>query len=330
MHFTFWLEISIAIVLAFGGVVAIMLDALLTAMVLWICLACTVALTCWSYGKHTGWNGIRTTWGSLMVWIALILIGIPIYKFLASTMVIELSPRIITLTTTHKIAGEVLRHTEYGFGVIARVRKTGQITERLSVLEIAGDIDASGNDYLAAFGEEQTFEEIDREYGKRKPYYRISFVSFPINANKIEPGEEFIRFMVLDPANIGSTQSMIRGTDPKEYFGFRGEIPSAPRITTTVPNIYSFVSFAGYERRGAGNGQLLGPRLRDEIKTGLLKFILKFDSGLHSIDPQAIHDASLISLDDWNRQTPQDVFFRNNIWHRAMPAEKDPIIESLK
>jgi hypothetical protein len=330
MRFDVVLQITIGVLLAIGGLGAVMFDALRLAIFLWLVLAFLIPLTIQSYGKQTGWNRISTRRWSLIMLAVCLVTTIPLYRFLKGNLVVELSPCVVTVITTHKTEGEILRHTDYGLGVIARIHNTGRITERISALEIAGEIDADGADYSATFGEGLTLEEIDREYGRRKPYYGVSFVSFPINLNKVESGEEFIRFLILDPSNIGLTQATLRGMESKAYFGFHGENPSVPLITTTVPNIYSLVSFAGYERRGAGNGWLLGPRLREEVKSGRLKFILKFDSGDQIIDPQNIQAPALISLNDWNRATPQDVFFRNNIWDKVFPVEKDAILERLK
>jgi hypothetical protein len=241
---------------------------------------------------------------------------------------IDLALRVVHYVDRYKEGAINIRHNEYGFAAIVRVRNKGEKTEQLKALEIKGDIDADGSDYSAAFGEGKTFEEIDIDYGKRKPYYRVSFVSYPITVNKIDPGsEEFIRFMVLDPINL-STQAIVRGDDAKKYIGFRGDNPAVPSLLTTVPNIRSFVNFTRSEHKVPGNAQLFGPRLRDEIKSGRLQFSLRFESGYQLIDSQKIENPALISLDNWSKQTPQDIFFKNNIWDRAMPVTKDPLVES--
>jgi hypothetical protein len=103
-----------------------------------------------------------------------------------------------------------------------------------------------------------------------------------------------------------------------------------PTLLTTVPNIRSFVTFTRSEHRVPGNAQLLGPRLRAEINSGQLRFILRFESGSQIIHSQNIENPSLISLEDWNKQTPQDIFFKDNIWDRGLPVTKDPLVESLR
>lgn len=329
MRFDVLLQIVIGVLLAIAGVVAVMLDALLLAACLWIVLAGTFALTVRSYGKQHGWNRRTIRIGGYGSLLFILLLMVPLYGYVMGEITIELSPRVIMFTKGYKVDGHVIEQREYGFGVIARIQKTGRIAQRISGLEIVGEIDADGSDYMAAFGEGLTFEQLDHDYGENKPYYRASFVSFPINLNKVETGQEFVRFMILDPTNLG-TQSTTRGAEAQHYFGFHGESPHEPTLAMTVPNIHSFVKFTAFQRIDqAGNGVLQRPRLREEIKSGRLQFILKLDTGLKVINPQNIHEPVMMSLDNWNKQTPQDVFFRNNPWDRAFPAERDPIPKAL-
>ena len=134
--------------------------------------------------------------------------------------------------------------------------------------------------------------------------------------------------MPLDPTGL-TTRAIVRGDDPPKYIGFKGADPAPPVFLTTVPNIFSFVVFSRNENRPPGNAILLGPRLREEIKSGMLKFILKFESGSYIIAPQGIPNPALMSLESWDKQVPQDIYFKNNFWDRAMPMEKDPLIETL-
>jgi hypothetical protein len=247
-----------------------------------------------------------------------------------SDLSIQLAPRVVQYVYRYKDEGVTIRQNEYGFGVIVRARNNGKTIEHLKALEVGGDIDTDPSDLQVLGGEERTFEEIFTEYERRKPYYRVSFVLFPININKVEPGsEEFIRFMLLDPTNL-STQAIVRGDDAHKYVGFRGENPAVPILLTTVPNIRSFVTFTQSEHKVPGNAQLLGPRLRHEVKSGQVKFSLKFESGSHIIGPQGIQNPTLMLLEDWNKQTPQDIYFKNNIWDRAYPVTKDPLMETLR
>jgi hypothetical protein len=146
---------------------------------------------------------------------------------------IEFASHVVQYVDRYKSEGAIVRHNEYGFAAIVRVRNHGKTTEQLKALEITGDLDADGNE--ATFAEGRSLEEIGIEYERRKPYYRVSFVSFPINATKIAPGgEEFIRFMILDPT-YQTTLSTVRGDDAEKYIGFRGENPAVPSLLTTVP-----------------------------------------------------------------------------------------------
>ncbi len=237
---------------------------------------------------------------------------------------IELAPRVLHYVFTYKHSGETGRQNEYGFGAIIRVRNEGKSLKQVKSLEITGDIDA-GSYYHIAFGLGKTFDEIDIEYGKRKPYIRLSFVAFPINANKIEAGgEEFIRFMILDPTNLG-TQGITRGAEAEEYIGFSGENAAEPHLLQTVPSISFFVKPTGFRPIRPGNDQWTGVILRDEIKSGRLRFTVRFNSGPQVVTPSKVNNIRLMGFNQWNKQTPQEIFF--DMDHRFIPVTKDPLIE---
>ena len=241
---------------------------------------------------------------------------------------IQLAPRVLEYVHHFKSDGKTIRQKEYGFGVVVRARNNGNKIERLRALEITGDIAADPNDLDAFNVDGKSDEELDAEYGRRKPYYRVSFVYYPINLNKIEPGsEEYIKFMPLDPTNL-STSAIVRGAEGSNYIGYNGADPAPPVYLTTVPNIRSFVNFSSFIDDAPGNSLFRGPRLREEIKSGILKFTLKFESGPYLIAPQRILSPVLMPLERWDRQIPQDIYFKNNPWDRSIPREKDPLIES--
>lgn len=122
---------------------------------------------------------------------------------LQTSISIQLAPRVLHYVHRYKADGVTIRHNEYGFGVVVRARNNGKKIERLRALEITGDIAADPNDLPAFNAEGKTLEELDAEYKRRKPYYRVSFVYFPINLSKIEPeSEEYIKFMPLDPTGL--------------------------------------------------------------------------------------------------------------------------------
>jgi pimeloyl-ACP methyl ester carboxylesterase len=248
---------------------------------------------------------------------------------LQTNMSIQLAPRILHYVHRYKIDGKNFRHNEYGFGVVVRARNNGGKIERLRALEITGDIAVDPND-SSWIPDGMTLEEADTEYGRRKPYYRVSFVYYPMNLNKIEPGsEEYIKFMPLDPTSL-STLIISRGAEGSKYIGYNGSDPASPVYLTTVPNIHSFVKFMISKPDPAGNAILQAPRLREEIKSGKLKFALKFESGSYLIDPQRIASPALMSLERWDKQIPQDIYFKNNSFDRsAPPMEQDPLIESF-
>ncbi len=241
---------------------------------------------------------------------------------------VQVAPRVLHYVYRYKSSGETIRQNEYGFGLVVRVRNTGEKIERVKALEIVGEIDADPDDLEAFNAEGKTFEELDEEYGRTQPYYRISFVSFPISGNKIEPGsEEFFRFMVLDPTYL-STQAIHRGEEAWKYIGFRAKTPRPPLLLTTVPNIRSFITFTKSRHAVPGNSELLGPRLRSEMKSGVMQITLRFESGSQAINPVDLQDPALISWDNWNKLSPQDIYFRNSPWDRVVPITKDPLVES--
>jgi hypothetical protein len=242
---------------------------------------------------------------------------------------IELAPRVLTHDFYDEIDGKRRRHWEYGFGIVARIRNTGKTTEYVRALYIVGDVDAEFSDYVVTFGTNRDINETAIEYEKRKPYYRVSLVSWPINASKIEPNDEqFVRFMILDPTNT-STKVILRGTDSNRYFGFHSQDPSPPSILTTVPRIQLFVKFGKSLNREPGSTYFYAPILRDEIKTASLQFQLKMSNKLEIVSTKHLQETDLIPIDIWNNQTPQDIFFKTS-WGRIDPIEKDPIIENLK
>lgn len=237
---------------------------------------------------------------------------------------IELAPRVVHYVLKYQTGGEAGRQNEYGFAAVIRIRNDGKSSQQLKSLEITGDIDA-GISYHVAFGPGKTPEEIDIEYGKRKPYLRLSFVAFPTNSNRIEAsGEEFIRFMILDPTKLG-TQGITRGAEAERYIGFRGENAAEPELLQTVPSISFFARPKEFLDNRPGNAQWTGIAVRDEIKTGRLRFTARFNSGPQIVIPSKINDLKLIGLDDWNKQTPQEIFF--DMDRRFMPVEKDPLLE---
>jgi len=242
---------------------------------------------------------------------------------------IQLAPRVLHYGYRYKVDGVTVRHNEYGFGIVVRARNNGKKIERLRALEITGEIAADPNDLDGLSADGKTSEELDAEYGRRKPYYRVSFVYYPINLNKVEPGsEEYIKFMPLDPTGL-STFGISRGAEGSKYIGYNGADPASPVYLTTVPNIHSFVKFMIAKPNPPGNAIFQAPRLREEIKSGTLKFTLKFESGSYLIDPQRIASPALMSLEGWDKQIPQDIYFKNNSFDRsAPPMEKDPLIES--
>jgi hypothetical protein len=237
---------------------------------------------------------------------------------------IELAPRVLHYVDRYNSHGEIVRHSEYGFGAIVRTQNKGQTTQQIKSLEITGDIDA-GSFYHLAYGEGKTSEEIDSEYGKRKPYLRLSFVAYPIDSKKIEGGgEEFIRFMILNPTKLG-TQGFTYGAEARNYIGFRGENPAEPKFLITVPSISFFAKPTGFRPVRPGNDQWTGVVVRDEIKSGSLKFTVQFNSGPQVVTPSKISNVRLMGFDDWNKQIPQEIFF--DIDRRFIPVEKDPRVE---
>jgi hypothetical protein len=242
-----------------------------------------------------------------------------------TTLFIELAPRVLHYVERYKRDGEIVRHSEYGFAAIVRIQNKGETTQHIKSLEITGDIDAGITFFSAAFGEGTSLEEIDNQYVKRKPYLRVSFVAYPVDVKKIEAGgEEFIRFMILNPTNLG-TQAVSYGAEERNYFGFRGDNAAEPNFLITVPSISFFAKPTGFRPVRPGNDQWTGVVVRDEIKSGSMKFTVQFNSGPQVLTPSKITNLRLIGFDHWNKQIPQDIFF--DMDRRFIPVEKDPLVE---
>lgn len=237
---------------------------------------------------------------------------------------IELAPRVLH----YVFRPTTIRQHEYGFGVVMRVRNNGKKIERVRALEITGDIAADFTDFLASSASGQNMNDLYNEYKGREVYRRISLVYFPINLNKIDPeSEEFIKFEALDPTNL-TTMLTVGDVEMGKYFGFKGTNPSPPTFLTTAPNIYSFITFTRVADKSEAR-KFGGPKLREEIRSGGLRFTLKFESGSYIVAPRKILNPFMISWESWQKQTPQDIYFRNNFWNRSDAMQKDPLMEEL-
>lgn len=135
-----------------------------------------------------------------------------------SIPIIGLAPYAILKHVRYKMAGEDVGGTHYGLGAILRVMNTTATAIQIRQLEIVGDVQADGDDYLMAFAKDgDSLEALDVAYGKVKPFRTLSWVVYPIDDSYVREREEkFIRFIIADPEKHRARHY---GGEAKDYFG---------------------------------------------------------------------------------------------------------------
>jgi len=215
---------------------------------------------------------------------------------------------------------EPLSATEYGIAAVLRVRNPTNRRLYVSQLVVTGDITVDFATYDSTFGKEgEPIGSTRNEYLTRKPFRRLSWVSYPKDHALVDANgdEVFIRFVFLKPqelfrAEAGSgTQS-----DSSRYFGYHAE-NIVPDILTTLPNVFDIFTFERFQP------ELQFQHIRSEFAEGSARFQALIESKAYPLSKSAVRGAQWSMIDNWEKSTPEDLFFKSD---RLRPVSKDPAI----
>jgi len=237
---------------------------------------------------------------------------------------IGLAPYAVIEHVRYRQGGEDVGGTHYGLGAILRVMNTTATAIQIRQLEIIGDVQADSNDYLMAFGKDgSSFEALDAEYGRVKPYRTLSWVVYPIDEGYVREREEkFVRFIIADPEKH---QGRIYGGEARDYFG-SVQSNTKPKILTRNPYLWDLITFTSNAPAPfpPGSQEFRGPRFKKEVSSGDVKFRLRTNSGLFQIGPTSIQPIRLIDDKGFIEEVVQELFWGGSMYDRAAPASKDP------
>jgi hypothetical protein len=100
----------------------------------------------------------------------------------------------------------------------------GVSTRHIRSLQVVGDVPADCASYVSSFFDDlhgqYTEDFLATECAKRRPFFHLSWIAFPVGQSRIELNdEEFIRFTISDSLNV-----LDFAGNPKNYFGFAQRI----------------------------------------------------------------------------------------------------------
>ena len=246
---------------------------------------------------------------------------------------VKVAPYVIAKRGYQRFAdGSEVRWTDYGLGAIVRLYNTGQMPRQISRLDVLGEASIDCGSYDASMGIEKLDNDPDAvvmlgdfigECEERKPFYELSWVSYPIGDNRVEPngGERFVRFRIMPP--VGTYR--VKNGPFSSYVGFASEY-QRPALLTTVPHVFDIIRFTIVGPQDSR--ELSGPVLRPEVRDGLVFFrVLIGEEGIKISSPE-INDIHWTLENRWNELTPQDLFFGSGdpYYDRAfpVPSGRDP------
>lgn len=238
-------------------------------------------------------------------------------------VVTELSPFVVLKTVRYMNEGKEVRWTDYGLAAILRIKT--RRPESVRRLNVIGDVSVDCSEYERAFIRDG---EMVGSYGeeciKRKPFYRISWVAWPSSQVGVIQDEQFVKFVIQQPETLAL---QIRSAPAADYIGFFSEIGplsviEAPKTLTTLPRLSDLVYFTA-----ASDNRLLGPRLKQEVGNGRVKFQVELGSETVPVDPKAIREIRVISAREWDASSLQELFYATDAWNRVEPVSKDPLMK---
>jgi hypothetical protein len=222
-----------------------------------------------------------------------------------------------------------VKGTDYGLRAVLRVHNLTSAPEYIRRLEVVGDVAANCDEYEDAFGVADgthTDGYLDEECKHRKPFYRLSWVTYPVGSARVDADgdEEFIRFNLLAP----SMAVRLMGADWKRYFWFN-ESHVTPALLTTAPYLFDLVAStrvsSGYP------AEMQGFKLRDEVVSGKVKFRVLVNTDEVTLGTQNINSVGWTIDSIWDKATSQDLFFgTTEIDDRTSPVVHDPAMRIPK
>lgn len=239
------------------------------------------------------------------------------------------------ITTIQRVkdpAGGYMKGGQNDLVGILRVKQYGLRSRHVKSLQIIGDVAADFDSYSSMFSKgdgTETIDELERRYLETKPFYHISWVCFPIEQRAIDAtDEEFIKFHITQ--SLGSiVMTTGAGVSGKDYFGF-WSTNQHPKFPLTSPAWWLIVNFSTTNRTDLTG---LYPVLRDEVKTGGVKFIVDIDGELVSIPVKEIKFPWAVSLNETyiDKGLSQDLYYGIDRGNRtAIPTTNDPLVKSTQ
>ncbi len=206
----------------------------------------------------------------------------------SSALKLGLAP-IVTIHRMQDEKGNPMRGGQYGLEGILRVENAkGNAARHVRSLQIAGDVDAGCDVYMAFYSRgdgSETIDSIDGECVRRKPFLQLSWISFPAGKARVDPDdEEFIRFRIA---------SSFTGIDfvgsPKDYFGFRAT-NARPNFPFTSPYYRYLVEMTAVNPTDLSG---IAWKLRGEVTSGKVKIRVRIDGELIDIPVSRIKPPQL-------------------------------------
>lgn len=211
-------------------------------------------------------------------------------------------------------------------GVLRIRQHNGTSARHVRSLQISGNVDADWTSYAAVFSKgngTESVDDVEKEYEKRKPFFRLSWVSYPLTPIRIDEheDEEFGKFAVSR-----SGGAIEFAGDPKDYFGFRStdEQPKYP-LTTPVWSLLVHFSKTTADLTG------IYPVLRDEVKAAKVKIQVDLDGEIINIPASQIRFPWAVSVGSQTieKTSAQDLFYGiDNGSRTAFPTQSDPLVKS--
>lgn len=200
---------------------------------------------------------------------------------------------------------DVANPDEEGISVIVHVRSKGREVS-LAALDANGKIYLDTGEYLSllrgqAMG--RHIKEIDMERAKLQPYFKISWSAWPTDSRvpvRPEPFEErYVRFTFLEPKQFLKLPRFDGLMDA--YVGFEDKAPFIiPTRMMTQPTVWHF-----FRQKVIRDGkEVVSSDVRDEIKSGNVRFSLRAGSQSIRISPKKLQQFARITQEAWEKEDP--------------------------
>lgn len=225
----------------------------------------------------------------------------------ASQLIIKVTPHVVVQRVPGK--GEILPSALYGFSVVLYVQNNSSGPVNIRQLEIVGDVPVDFSEYSSTAPDGAMIDDVGVEFSKKQPYYSISLVAYTDEGRvDSEHGERFLRFDFMENANNYGARWYADSLS--DYIGFRHPA-TKPKRLTTEPNLKDLVVFR--EKEKANYQEWRFPKLRSEITSGAVKFIVLVDSTRIPVKPTNVNSVQWTLLADWKSTNTADLYFRGEL-----------------